>query len=187
MHTKGLFNASQFDLGKVSQASPTSYSLFMLTWWFIFSPKKVKNGAICIRFLQGGINECNFPFLLCIIYQVAFTLLVSFVGFMLVSIYTRTEYKVWHCQVGSWYRREAPQPWGTKEEGIKSCPILWVKTSPKVWRRSRTPEPDLMWNHLWNLGQWMKDTDCVLWKHKDSFLNFTHVTLQNMLHFWICI
>lgn len=31
VHTKGLFNANQFDLGEVSQRSPTSNGLFMLT------------------------------------------------------------------------------------------------------------------------------------------------------------
>lgn len=41
MHTKGLFNANQFDLGEVSQRSPTSNGLFMLTW-FMFPPKSPK-------------------------------------------------------------------------------------------------------------------------------------------------
>lgn len=117
MHTKGLFNANQFDLGKVAQASTTSYSLFMLTWWFIFSPKKVKNGAICIGFLWGRNKWIVIFFSLSLFAQhtklaseACGPLGVAGCQYICRDTKSNAARRLWHCQVCRGCCREASRP-----------------------------------------------------------------------------
>lgn len=89
MHTKALFNANQFDLGKVSLACPTSNVRFMVTQLFIFS----RNGSNGCYFYHIS-SESN---MLIVVFPVFYFklcskfvyVLVAHCGRLPVSIFTR--------------------------------------------------------------------------------------------------